>query len=171
MNKSEVKINKNLFFLIISSTFIIIILLLIILLNTLNNNNKIKQVNTMSFNDEQVIEYLENNDYEIKKYIFESTPNTIYVTISNDKIEMQKIDNPYIGTVYFFDNNLYNDNYADIMNLSKNNTDEKKEQYYAYKKWLDSINLTDEQIISALKYYDKYNKADIYEDLKLLENN
>lgn len=80
---------------------------------------------------------------------------------------MQKIVNTYIGTIYTFGNDVYNDENADIVNLEDNNEDEDI-QYSAYQKWLTEVNLDDSQIISALNYYDENNFAEYIDVDELL---
>lgn len=154
--KNNISINKKtLIFLI---TIIIVLFTTTVITTTIlfTNPNKEEKIDNSNLTDKEVIEYLESKDYKFEKISFSDDDSTIYTTISNDDIYLQKIVNTYIGTIYTFGNDVYNDENADIVNLEDNNEDEDI-QYSAYQKWLAEVNLDDSQIISALNYYDENN--------------
>lgn len=153
--------------------FIIMIIVIIILFSTTiitstvlivksNDTQTEKQKNDNSnLDDEEVIKYLQDKNYEFDKVVYSSSDSTIYISLnSNDsKIWVQKMINPYIGTLYTFNNSEVNDEHADITDISENDENEKK-QYFAYHDWLNEVNLSNEQIISAIDYYDLNNIAE-----------
>ena len=154
--KNNISINKKtLIFLI---TIIIVLFTTTVITTTIlfTNPNKEEKIDNSNLTDKEVIEYLEGKDYKFEKISFSDDDSTIYTTISNEDIYLQKIVNTYIGTIYTFGNDVYNDENADIVNLEDNNEDEDI-QYSAYQKWLAEVNLDDSQIISALNYYDENN--------------
>ena len=132
-----------------------------------STNNK---VNTSNFTDKEIIEYLEKLGYKYDKTMYSNLLSTTYITITDreDDIRIQKIINDFVGTSYTFQNSSYNDSHADILNIEDNDKDEQI-QYSAYKKWLEDINLSDNQVISSINYYDKNNEVKIMDVDDLLD--
>ena len=155
--KKDINISKKS---LIALIIVIIVLFTTTIITTtllFARSNKQEKIDNSNLTDRQVIEYLENENYKFEKSSFSDNDSTIYTTISNDNVYLQKIVNIYLGTKYTFGNEVYNDENADIVNLDNNDNDEKNIQYSAYQKWLKEINLTDNQIISVLDYYDENN--------------
>ncbi len=149
--------------------YFILIIVATIFMNCIGCSKDKREIDTSTFSNQEIIAYLEEKGYIFEKHRFESSQNTIYVTLTNevDKIRIQKIKGTYIGTMYTFQNANYNNEHANILIISRNDEDEKI-QYSAYEKWLKSINLTDNQIISVLNYYDDNNIYKIINDLEYL---
>ena len=154
--KNNISINKKTLIFLITIIIVLFTTTLITTTILFTNPNKEEKIDNSNLTDKEVIEYLESKDYKFEKISFSDDDSTIYTTISNDDIYLQKIVNTYIGTIYTFGNDVYNDENADIVNLEDNNEDEDI-QYSAYQKWLTEVNLDDSQIISALNYYDENN--------------
>lgn len=169
MAQNKITINKKFFYLIIILfTLTTINFIVFIFIHNFKSRN---MTDTTNFSTEQVLKYLEENGYIFEKVTYESDANTIYVTVRNKKnnIDLKKIKNSYIGTWYIFHNQAYNNDYADILEIDKNNDADKKLQYSAYKKWLEKINLDDSQIVAVLNYYDQNNIYKTIDDSKYLD--
>lgn len=152
--------------------FIIMIIVIIILFSTTiitstvlivksNDTQAEKQKNDNSnLDDEEVIKYLESQGYTFQRSVYSTLKSTINTTLTNkDNIWVQKLVGPDIFTIYTFNNTEIDGKLANIIN-SDNNDDEQMIQYSAYQDWLKKVNLSNEQIISALDYYDLNNIAE-----------
>ncbi len=172
MNK-DIKISKKKLIMII--TVIIVLFTTTIITTTLlfskddtNEIGKQEKINNSNLTDEEVIEYLEGKGYNFQKLLYLDSGVFYTIIENNDNVYIQKILSPHM-TLYTFKNNDYNDEHANIVNLSDNDNDEDI-QYSAYQKWLQEINLNDNQIISVLDYYDENNVAEYIDMDKILNS-
>lgn len=140
----------------------ILILLAIIGMFTITGCGKTSVINEdkSQYTSSQVIDFLEQEGYKFnvseRSTLSGINSRTIYVNHETNEIWIQKIIDPYIGTLYNWHNGDINDKYAEIKNTYKNDEEEQK-QYKEYQKWLKYYNLTNKQIIDALDYYDENN--------------
>ena len=168
MKKDNIVINKKKFIIIITISILIVTSVITTCIVLLNNFNS--KIDNSSLTDEEVIEYLESLGYKYDKTMYSTLFRTTYVSITseNPDIRIQKIEDNYTGTRYTFKNEAYNDSHADILNIDDNDSEEQI-QYSAYKKWLNEVNLSDEQIISSIKFYDENNGANFIDTSQYLE--
>lgn len=155
MKKDNIVISKKRFIIIVAVCIIIFASIITTCILLLNNSNS--KIDNSNLTDEEVIEYLESLGYNYDKTMYSNLLSTTYVTITdkNDDIRIQKIINDLVGTLYTFQNSSYNDSHADILNIEDNDDEEETIQYSAYKKWLIEVNLSDNQIISSINFFDQ----------------
>lgn len=141
---------------IIIISLIVIVLLLIVLIVGFIVKPK-QKIDGSSMTSSELIEMLESENYEIN---LTNIDKYTYIELNNklEGITIQKIPNTLSGTLMTFDDDTINDQMADILNISSNNTDEEQEQYNAFKSWLKYYNVTKEQISDMLDYYYNINK-------------
>ena len=60
-----------------------------------------------------------------------------------------------------FDDDSINDEMADLITISENDSKEKQEQYEAYKSWMEYYNITKTQLSEMLDTYYNNNKDKI----------
>lgn len=121
-----------------------------------NGKDKDKKIDNTDLSSKEVQEYLEKEGYE---FLVSDNENTQYTIISKDNIWIQKIVNNYIGNFVTFQNDKINDEHASIVDEKENDTDELKEQYNGFLKWLESVGLDKSQITDVLDYYDSENRV------------
>ena len=110
--KKDINISKKS---LIALIIVIIVLFTTTIITTtllFARSNKQEKIDNSNLTDRQVIEYLENENYKFEKSSFSDDDSTIYTTISNDNVYLQKIVNIYLGTIYTFGNEVYNDENA-----------------------------------------------------------
>jgi|GEM_PF-5428557 hypothetical protein len=173
-NKSKNSFFKNKDNIIILLSIIVAVLLatICVIFLTIASSKKSKNIDGSNLNTSELINMFESDGYSLE---ITNLDGTIYVSLNNKKdgISIQRIFNTYIGTLMTFDDDSINDEMADILNISDNDTEEKKKQYKAYKNWLEYYNISKMQLIDMLDYYYTNNKENIeYIDTnKLLNNN
>ena len=153
-NKSFLNDKKNVAILILSVTLVIVLVLFLVFFipNQIQKSKKIDATNYSSF---ELIDMFEQEGYNIE--IYTSGQYTVYVNLENNKegITIQRIYNNLVGNMMTFDDDSINDEMADLINTSENNTVEKKQQYEAFENWLKKYNITKLQISNMLDtYYD-----------------
>ena len=161
--------NKNVAILVLSIILVIIVVLFLLffILNQVKNS---EAIDASGYSSLELIDMFNQEGYEIK--IYTSGQYTIYVCLENDKegIEVQRIYNNLIGTLMTFDDDSINDEMADLINTSENDTPEREQQYEAFENWLKKYNITKLQVSDMLDtYYDLH--KDEAEDLDALINN
>lgn len=160
-------------------TIIIILLSIIILIlstivvsfliikNNSSNETKAHSIDGSKMNDVELLEMFQKENYNIKleKIISLSSPtysdNCIYVIFENKQegIRIQRVLNTLTGTLMTYKDDSINTAYADLLQLSKNDTKEEQEQYDAFLSWLKKYNITKTQLSNMLDYY-YYNNTD-----------
>ena len=150
-----INLKKN--YLTIILCIVIVILLIIVGYFILN---KSFHTNNANLNEQELVTYLQNKGYKFSAYKDTLTNiTTYYIYVKNNNIAFQRIDNPYLGTTYSWSNNNINDEWANILEPDKNTKENEKQQYSAYLKWLNNVNLDKSQIITVLDYYYKNNNG------------
>lgn len=148
------KDKKNVIILILSIVVLIFIIAMItIIINQHHKNSK----DGSNLSSSELLEMLYQEDYKIE---ITNIDKTIHITLKNKKkgITIQRIYNTYLGTLMTFENDIINDERADVIKLSNNTTNKEKQQYKAYEDWLEYYNITQTQISEMLDYYYDINK-------------
>lgn len=161
--------NKNVAILVLS-IILVIIVVLFLLFFILNQVKKSEAIDASGYSSLELIDMFNQEGYDIK--IYTSGQYTVYVTLENDSegITIQRIYNSLVGNMMTFDDNSINDEMADLIDTSENDTPEKEQQYNAFENWLENYNITKLQISDMLDtYYDLH--QDEAEDLDELINN
>lgn len=160
---------KNIAILTLSIIIVILIILflLIFICNKIKESQKIDASNYSSF---ELIDMFNQEGYEIK--IYTSGQYTTYINLENDNegITIQRIYNNLIGNLMTFDDDSINDEMADLIDTSENDTPEKEQQYQAFENWLKNYSITKLQISNMLDTYYDLHKDDA-ENLDKLINN
>lgn len=143
---------KNIIILVL---LIIILSLIIFISNFIYIRTNSSNINKSNYSYEQLLRMLEDDGYYVR---IRDIDNCVYINLINDEIgiEIQRIPKTAIGPVMTFENKNINDEFADLISLSKNNTIEKELQYKNYKDLLKKYNITTKQITDLLEEY--YNK-------------
>lgn len=149
------KDKKNIIILLL----VIIILMLIatiIIAITFNRYNK-KAVDASTFSSSELLEMFKKEGYEIK---ITNISGTIYINLDNktEGITIQRIYDTILGNLMTFDDDSINEEMADILYPSKNDTKEKERQYKAYQSWIEKYNISKTQLSSMLDKYYSENK-------------
>lgn len=152
------KNKKNL--LIVLLSIIVLLLIVFICIFITNKKEKIDFSNMSSY---ELIEAFQNNEYEFEISKFSHSNSTIYLTLENKKegICIQRIYNIYIGNMMTFQNRSANNEMADLIDLTRNDTTGEQQQYKLFEKWLNYYNISKIQLSDFLDYYYKNNKNDI----------
>ena len=161
--------NKNVAILVLSIILVIIIafILLFFVLIQIRNSQK---VDASSYSYSELVDMFVEDGYAIK--IYTSGQYTIYVCLENDKegITIQRIYNSLVGNMMTFDDDSINDEMADLIDTSENDTPEKEQQYTAFENWLKKYNITKLQVSDMLDtYYNLHSNEAV--DLDSLTNN
>lgn len=115
-----------------------------------------KSVDASNFSSSELLDMLYGQGYKIN--ISKDRDNTVYIVLTNSKegITIQRIYNKYLGTLMTFDDDSINDEMADLIDLSRNDSVDKKQQYEAYQNWIKQHNITKLQVSNMLdEYYSK----------------
>lgn len=132
--------------------------------NTNDPNSSEKYVDTSNFDSDEIKAYLEEKGYKFEtkhtpEKVVTKCHNIISRYIGDDSIYIQRFD--IIGlyeSVDFstsFHDSRINDKYAEIINTSENDTDLLKAQYNGYKKWLNTVNITETQLLDLLEHLEQ----------------
>ena len=161
--------NKNVAILVLS-IILGIIILLFILFTIFNQIKKSEMIDASDFSSSELIKMFDEEGYEIK--IYTSGEYTTYVNLENNEegITIQRIYNDLIGTLMTFDDDSINNEMADLIDTSENDTVEKEQQYEAFENWLKKYNITKLQVSDMLDTYYDLHKYEA-EDLDGLINN
>lgn len=149
---------------IIILLFIIIIILaiygIIFLIHGENSNStetfEVKKNDWSNLTSTELIDKFQSDGYEISVNLYSST--TAYITLENknEGIYIQRVQNTLIGGMLSFKNRNINDELADLIDISRNNTDEEKQQYKYFEKWSSQYNVSKTQLTAMLDYYLQY---------------
>lgn len=161
--------NKNVAILVLS-IILGIIILLFILFTIFNQIKKSEMIDASDFSSSELIKMFDEEGYEIK--IYTSGEYTTYVNLENNEkgITIQRIYNDLIGTLMTFDDDSINNEMADLIDTSENDTVEEEQQYEAFENWLKKYNITKLQVSDMLDTYYDLHKYEA-EDLDELINN
>ena len=160
--------NKNIAILILSIILAIVVIAFLAFFISAQIN-KSQEIDASDYSSYELIDMFQQNGYNIK--IYTSGQYTVYVCLENDAegITIQRIYNKLIGNMMTFDDKSINDEMADLINTSENDTPEKEQQYEAFENWLKKYNITKYQVSNMLDtYYDLH--KDEAEDLRAIEN-
>ena len=163
--------NKNVAILILSIILCIIVILFLFFF-ILNQVEESQKIDASNYSSTELIDMLEEDGYKINLYYRNSTYiSTIYIILENEKegITIQRIYNTAIGNIMTFDDDSINDEMADLINTSENDTPEKEQQYKAFENWLEKYNITKLQISNMLDTYYTLHKNEA-QDLDVLGN-
>lgn len=152
--KNIFKDRKNIAILILSITIVIMLVFIVIVL-TFSKIIKSQKIDASNYSSFELIDMFNQEGYEIK--IYTSGQYTIYVNLENSKegVTIQRIYNNLIGNQMTFDDDSINEEMADLIDTSENDTVEKEQQYVAFENWLKKYNITKLQISNMLDtYYD-----------------
>lgn len=161
--------NKNVVILVLS-IMLVIIIVLFLLFFILNQVKKYEAIDASSYSSSELINMFNQEGYNIR--IRTSGQYTVYIILENETegITIQRIYNSLVGNMMTFDDDSINDEMADLIDTSENDTPEKEQQYEVFENWLKKYNITKLQVSNMLDtYYDLHkNEA---EDLDALINN
>ena len=161
MNQENVKEKKNIFkdrkniVILILSITIVIMLVFIVIALTFSKIIKPQKIDASNYSSYELVDMFNKEGYHIE--IYTSGEYTIYVNLENSKegITIQRIYNNLIGNQMTFDDDSINEEMADLIDTSENDTVEKEQQYEAFENWLKKYNITKLQISNMLDtYYD-----------------
>ncbi len=138
---------------------IVTILIVGFILFSTNKLTKATSIDGSEMSSYELIEMFKQEGYEIK---ITNLDNYIYISLKNDKkgITIQKIPNTLVGTLMTFDDDSINNEMADLIDMSENDTPQKKQQYKAFESWLEHYNISKSQISQMLDYYYTNNKSE-----------
>lgn len=160
------KINKKETILII--VLVISILLNLILLSYIGISNASKKINknidASTMIDSELLQMFNDEGYEISMSRFSSAD---YIVLSNESngVNIQRVYTKYIGTLMTYYNKTINDEMADLIDFTDNDTEEKKQQYENYQDWLKYYNISQTQLTKFLdNYYEKNQDSIVYID-------
>lgn len=152
--------------LIILLSIMVLVLSVILILVFILHNNSSKETKSYSIDGSkmsttELLEMFSKEDYNIKleRIVSLNSPsysdNCTYVIFENKRegIRIQRILNTLVGTLMTYKDESINDECADLLQLSRNDTKEKQEQYDAFLSWLKKYNITKTQLSSMLDYY------------------
>ena len=156
------KINKKetiLIIVLVISILLNIVLLIYVGINTIPKKSN-KNIDASTMTDSELLFMFKNEGYDIK---LESFSTADYILLENDSkgITIQRIYSKYIGTLMTYDNDTINDEMADLISITDNDTDSKKQQYENFQDWLQYYNLTLSQLSKFLDNYYKENQDSI----------
>ena len=161
------KDKKNIVILILSIVIIILIITgIIFFINSKNSNNtesnELENRDWSKLTSNELITKFQDEgyDFEITKF---TDGNSIYIVLKNkvESITIQRIINTAIGTLMSYYNKSINNEMADIIDLSRNDTLEEQQQYKAFQGWLKYYNISKYQLSTMLDDYYELNKSSI----------
>lgn len=160
------KINKK--DIVLIAVLIISILLNLILLSYIGISNASKKINknidASTMIDSELLQMFNDEGYEISMSRFSSAD---YIVLSNESngVNIQRVYTKYIGTLMTYYNKTINDEMADLIDFTNNDTEEKKQQYENYQDWLKYYNISQTQLTKFLdNYYEKNQDSIVYID-------
>ena len=144
------------------------ILISFVILQNNSKNEKTYSIDGSKMNNTELLEMFKKEDYTISMKQFVSTTykyhsNPIYIILENERegIEVQRIIGTLTGTLMTYSDDSINDKYADLLQLSRNDTEQEQEQYEAFLSWLKKYNISKTQLSSMLDLYYENNKDKI----------
>lgn len=153
------KDKKNIIILTLSIV-IFAMIICIILFFSMNKSDKETTVDGSKMSSSELLDMFKSEGYEIR---LTNLDGTLYIILENeiDGITIQRIPDTLIGTLMTFNDDSINDEMADLITISENDSKEKQEQYKAYKSWMEYYNITKSQLSEMLDEYYKNNKDKI----------
>ena len=157
------KDKKNIIILLLITIILIIIGITIALASKLNEKNFSKTIDSSKLSSTELLEMFEDEGYQIELITYTSLPSTVYIIFNNktEGITIQRIYDTYVGNQMTFDDDSINDEMADLLYSDRNDTEEEKQQYKAYRSWLNNHNITKTQLSNMLDVYYEKNKDKI----------
>lgn len=150
------KDKKNIIILILSAIILIMIIgsVAFFITRKVEGNTHIDGSKLSSL---ELLEMFKKEGYEIR---ITELDGTLYIILNNKRegITIQRIPNTLLGTMMTFDDDSINNEMADLITLSYNNTKEKEQQYKAYENWMKYYNITRTQLSEMLDDYYRNNK-------------
>lgn len=133
---------------------VIIILLFLFILFPIINKKNVNNIDGSNMSSSKLIEMFNKEGYNIKLTKFYGQSGT-YIILENqtEGVTIQRIVNTLIGTLMTFGDKSVNNERADLIDISRNNTKEKEQQYKIYQSWLKHYNITKTQLSDMLDYY------------------
>lgn len=152
------KDKKNVVILILS--IIILIMLIGIAIVLIFNQYHKKTIDGSNLSTSELLEMFYQEGYEVELI---NIDGTLYINLENERegITIQRIPDTLVGTLMTFDDDSINDEIADLITLSRNDTKGKQQQYEAYKNWMEYYNITKAQLTKMLDTYYNNNKDKI----------
>lgn len=158
------KTNKKYIILIVIlciSILLNIILIAYIGINNISKNiNRNKNIDASTMLDTELLQMFKDGGYEISMSRFSSAD---YIVLSNESIgvNIQRIYTKYVGTLMTYYNKTINDEMADLIDFTENDTEEKKQQYENFQDWQKYYNISLPQLSEFLDNYYKNNQDEI----------
>lgn len=170
-NYNFFKDKKNIVILVLS-IIIFIMLMSIATVFILRNIKTSKKIDASNYSYTELVNMFEEKGYKFKLYYQNSQYiSTVYIILDNETegVTIQRIYNTVTGNMMTFDDDSINDEIADLIDTSENDTPEKEQQYEAFENWLKKYNITKLQVSNLLDtYYDLH--KDEAQDLETIEN-
>ena len=150
------KDKKNIIILILSIV-IFAMLICIILFFSINKTNNETTIDASKMSSSELLDMFKSEGYEIR---LTNLDGILYIILENEKdgITIQRILNTLVGTLMTFDDDSINNEMADLITISENDSKERQEQYKAYKSWIEYYNVTKTQLSGMLDEYYENNK-------------
>lgn len=150
------KDKKNIIILILSIV-IFAMLICIILFFSINKTNNETTIDASKMSSSELLDMFKSEGYEIR---LTNLDGILYIILENEKdgITIQRILNTLVGTLMTFDDDSINNEMADLITISENDSKERQEQYKAYKSWIEYYNVTKTQLSEMLDEYYENNK-------------
>lgn len=163
------KDRKNIIILILSIIIFVLIMAFMIYF-IFNKYSGFKNIDGSNMSTLELTEMFKSEGYELQVI---NINGTMYTTLENkaEGITIQKIYNTLVGNLMTYDDDTINDEMADLLDTTSNDTLEKKQQYEAYEKWLNIYNITKVQLTKVLDdyYAENKNNAEIINTQELLK--
>lgn len=151
--------HKNLIIIFLFTIIVLLIIAIFLILlhnhNTTLQTSRNKNIDGSNMSPSELTEMLKSEGYELSII---NIDGTISVDLENEMngITFQKIYNTLLGTMMTYDDDSINDEMADLIELDRNNTDDKQAQYRAYESWMKKYNITKTQLSKIMDdYYDE----------------
>ena len=130
--------------------------------NIEHESSKYNNIDGSHMSSSELIEMFESEGYTIRmeRFIYTgSSDKSVHILLDNEKrgTTVERIVNTLVGTLMTYRNRNISKEYADILDLSDNNTNEKKQLYNNFMDLLKQYNITQTQISDMLDYYYRTN--------------
>lgn len=163
------KDKKNIIILSLS-VFLIVSIIVILIVVFAPKKLSSKNIDGSKLSSLELYEMFKEENYKIK---ITNIDGTLYINLENESegITIQRIPNTLTGPMMTYDDDSINDKMADLIDLSRNNTEEKQQQYKAYQSWLKHYNITKTQLSEMLdEYYTNHKNETEFINTKELLN-
>lgn len=124
---------------------------------SINKTNNETTIDASKMSSSELLDMFKSEGYEIR---LTNLDGILYIILENEKdgITIQRILNTLVGTLMTFDDDSINNEMADLITISENDSKERQEQYKAYKSWIEYYNVTKTQLSEMLDEYYENNK-------------